>query len=74
METCFAYVGWIGTFEGKKGTGKERVFQSELIDELVSLGAVVIGKVIYPAIITDVIRTKQADTATVLTRDYHLVA
>lgn len=45
METTFAYVGWIGTFEGKKGTGKERVFESELIKELVSLGAVVIGKV-----------------------------
>ncbi|KAK5702415.1 hypothetical protein LTR17_022342 [Elasticomyces elasticus] len=44
METCFAYVGWIGTFEGQKGTGKERVFESELIKELVSLGAVVIGK------------------------------
>ncbi|CAG5156440.1 uncharacterized protein ALTATR162_LOCUS4238 [Alternaria atra] len=27
-----------------RGTGKERVFQSELIEELVSLGAVVIGK------------------------------
>ncbi|KAK1808829.1 hypothetical protein LTR12_016807 [Friedmanniomyces endolithicus] len=44
METCFAYVGWIGTFEGRKGTGKERVFESELIKELVSRGAVVIGK------------------------------
>ncbi|KAJ4295566.1 hypothetical protein N0V90_007579 [Kalmusia sp. IMI 367209] len=44
METCFAYVGWIGTFEGEKSTGKERVFQSELIEELVSLGAVIIGK------------------------------
>ncbi|KAJ6192429.1 amidase signature domain-containing protein [Bipolaris maydis] len=45
METCFAYVGWVGTFEGQIGTGKERVFRSELIEELVSLGAVVIGKV-----------------------------
>ncbi|KAH8719523.1 amidase signature domain-containing protein [Phaeosphaeriaceae sp. PMI808] len=44
METTFAYVGWIGTFEGEKGTGRERVFESELIQELVSLGAVVIGK------------------------------
>lgn len=45
METTFAYVGWVGTFEGERGTGKERVFQSELIEELVTLGAVVIGKV-----------------------------
>lgn len=45
IETCFAYVGWIGTFEGERGAGKERVFQSELVEELVGLGAVVIGKV-----------------------------
>jgi amidase len=40
-----AFVGWIGTFEGKKGTGKERTFESELIRELYSLGAIPIGKV-----------------------------
>lgn len=44
LETSFGYVGWIGTFEGKKGTGKERNVESELIRELVSLGAVPIGK------------------------------
>lgn len=40
-----AYVGWIGTFEGRKGTGKEKVFESELVRELQSLGATVIAKV-----------------------------
>ncbi|KAL8410439.1 hypothetical protein RB596_000212 [Gaeumannomyces avenae] len=44
LETSAAYVGWIGTFEGKKGTGKERYFESELVRELKSLGAVPIGK------------------------------
>jgi len=39
------YVGWVGTFEGEKGTGKERVFESELIREFRLLGAVPIAKV-----------------------------
>ena len=44
-ETTMAYVGWIGTFEGRKGTGKERVVESELVRELYSLGAIPIVKV-----------------------------
>jgi amidase len=43
-----AFVCWIRTFEGKKGTGKERNVESELVSELVrelhSLGAIPIGK------------------------------
>lgn len=45
LETSMAYVGWIGTFEGKKATGKEKIFESEIIQELKSLGAIPIGKV-----------------------------
>lgn len=45
LETTMAYTGWIGTFEGQKGTGKERMFESELMSELNSLGAIVIAKV-----------------------------
>ena len=45
METTMAYVGWVGTFEGKKGTGKEGRVESELVMELNSLGAIPIGKV-----------------------------
>lgn len=45
METSMAYIGWIGTFEGRKGTGKEKVFESELVRELHSLGAIPIAKV-----------------------------
>lgn len=44
METSMAYIGWIGTFEGRKGTGKEKVFESELVRELHSLGAIPIAK------------------------------
>ena len=45
LETTMAYVGWIGTFEGHRGTGKERIFESEIVRELQSLGAVIIAKV-----------------------------
>ena len=44
VETTMGYVGWIGTFEGRKGTGKERVIESELVRELRSLGAIPIAK------------------------------
>ncbi|RDW85502.1 putative glutamyl-tRNA(Gln) amidotransferase subunit A [Coleophoma crateriformis] len=48
VETHMGYVGWIGTFEGKKGTGKERVFESEMVKELRSLGAVLFCKTSVP--------------------------
>ncbi|KAL2201849.1 putative general amidase GmdA [Sarocladium strictum] len=40
VETTMGYVGWIDTFEGVKGTGKERNFDSELVRELKAMGAV----------------------------------
>ncbi|KAH8601218.1 amidase signature domain-containing protein [Bisporella sp. PMI_857] len=48
VETTMGYVGWIGTFEGKKGTGKERVFESEMVKELRNLGAVLYCKTSVP--------------------------
>jgi len=45
LETSMGFVSWIGEFEGEGGTGKERNFESELVRELWSLGAVPIGKV-----------------------------
>ena len=42
------YVGWIGTFEGKKGTGLERKFESEMVRELRNLGAVLYCKTSVP--------------------------
>lgn len=44
-ETTMAYVGWIGTFEGQKGTGKEGKFESEIVRELKAQGAIPIVKV-----------------------------
>ncbi|OTB14987.1 hypothetical protein K445DRAFT_301576 [Daldinia sp. EC12] len=44
LGTSLGYVGWIDTFEGKKGTGKEKIFESEITKELNNLGAVPIGK------------------------------
>lgn len=42
------YVGWIGTFQGQKGTGKEKVFESEMVKELRQLGAVLFVKTSVP--------------------------
>ncbi|KAL9604624.1 MAG: hypothetical protein Q9219_000344 [cf. Caloplaca sp. 3 TL-2023] len=47
-ETCMGYLGWIGTFEGKKGTGKEKVFESEIVKELRDLGAILYCKTSVP--------------------------
>lgn len=42
------YVGWIGTFQGKTGTSKERVYESEMVRELRALGAVLYCKTSVP--------------------------
>lgn len=42
------YVGWIGTFQGKTGTGKEKVFESLMVEELKELGAVLYCKTSVP--------------------------
>jgi amidase len=48
VETSMGYVGWIGTFEGKKDTGKEKNFESEMVRELRDLGAVLYVKTSVP--------------------------
>ncbi|PVI01725.1 amidase [Periconia macrospinosa] len=48
VETTMGYVGWIGTFEGKTGTGKEKVFESELVKLLRKAGAVLYVKTSVP--------------------------
>ncbi|KAF4614351.1 hypothetical protein G7Y89_g15387 [Cudoniella acicularis] len=48
VETTMGYVGWIGTFEGQKGTGKEKVFESEMVRELRELGAILFCKTSVP--------------------------
>ena len=45
VETTMGYVGWIGTFEGEKGTGQEFEVESQLVAELRSLGAILYCKV-----------------------------
>ena len=42
------YVGWIGTFQGQTNTGREKVFESELVRELRNLGAVLYCKTSVP--------------------------
>ncbi|CAK7198622.1 hypothetical protein SEUCBS139899_001286 [Sporothrix eucalyptigena] len=48
VETTMGYVGWIGTFEGRKGTGKEKVHESELVREIRALGGVPFCKTSLP--------------------------
>ncbi|KAL1306087.1 hypothetical protein AAFC00_004207 [Neodothiora populina] len=48
VETHMGYVGWIGTFQGKKNTGKEKVYESEMVKELRQLGAVLYVKTAVP--------------------------
>ena len=47
-ETSMGYTGWIGTFQGLKGTGKEKVFESEMVKELRDLGATLYCKTSVP--------------------------
>lgn len=49
VETTMGYVGWIGTFEGKKGDPRRATFESELVKELRNLGAVLYCKTSVPA-------------------------
>lgn len=44
-ETTMGYVGWIGTYEGRTGTGKETAADSEIVRELAALGAILIALV-----------------------------
>ncbi|KAL2069449.1 hypothetical protein VTL71DRAFT_14128 [Oculimacula yallundae] len=48
VETTMGYIGWIDTFEGKKGTGKEKVYESEMVRELRDLGAILYCKTSVP--------------------------
>ena len=48
VETHMGYIGWIGTFQGKKGSGKEKVYESEMVRELRSLGATLYVKTSVP--------------------------
>jgi len=42
------YVGWIGTFQGEKNTGREKNYESLLVTELRALGAVLYCKTSVP--------------------------
>ncbi|MCJ1262208.1 Acetamidase [Lobaria immixta] len=48
IETTMGYVGWIGTFQGKKGTGLEKVYESEMVRDLRKLGATLYCKTSVP--------------------------
>ena len=45
-DTSMGYVGWIGTYEGDKDSAKLHKVNSQIVEELLSLGAVLYCKVI----------------------------
>ena len=49
VETTRGYIGWIGTFQGKKDDPRRGTFESELVKELRNLGAVLYCKTSVPA-------------------------
>ncbi|GES63555.1 general amidase GmdA [Aspergillus terreus] len=49
VETTMGYVGWIGTFQGIKNDPRRAIFESELVRELRSLGAVLYCKTSVPS-------------------------
>lgn len=48
VDTSMGYVGWIGTFEGKKEDPRYRTHESELVRELRALGAILYCKTAVP--------------------------
>ena len=48
VETCMGYVGWLGTFEGKKDDPRMGKYESEMVRELRNLGAVLYCKTSVP--------------------------
>ena len=48
VETTMGYVGWIDTFEGKKGDSRHKTYESEMVRELRELGAILYCKTSVP--------------------------
>jgi amidase len=48
VETHMGYIGWINTFQGKKDDPRIRTFESEMVKELRSLGAILYVKTAVP--------------------------
>lgn len=48
VETTMGYIGWINTFQGKKGTGLEKIYESEMVRDLRKLGAILYCKTSVP--------------------------
>jgi amidase len=48
VDTHMGYVGWIGNFQGKTGTGKERNYESEIVKQLRNMGATLYCKTSVP--------------------------
>ena len=45
-DTTMGYVGWIGSYEGDRSPDKVKRVESQIVEELLSLGAILYCKVI----------------------------
>ncbi|KAG6997797.1 mycophenolic acid synthesis protein B [Physcia stellaris] len=50
-DTTMGYIGWIGTYEGDPDPAKVNKINSQVVEELLSLGAVLYCKVIFPLLL-----------------------
>lgn len=50
-DTTMGYIGWIGTYEGDPDPAKVNKINSQVVEELLSLGAVLYCKVIFPLVL-----------------------
>jgi amidase len=48
VDTTMGYVGWIDTYEGDPDPKKVHKIESQIVTELLSLGAIMYAKVSYP--------------------------
>lgn len=62
-DTTMGYVGWIGTHEGSSDPAKVHKVNSQVVEELLSLGAVLYCKVIVPTSIAGKILTWSVQTS-----------
>lgn len=48
VETSMGYIGWLGTFQGKKDSEKYKTYESLIVKDLKSLGAILFVKTSVP--------------------------
>jgi amidase len=48
VHTSMGYIGWLGTFQGKRDDGREKAYESAIVKDLRALGAILYVKTSVP--------------------------